>query len=523
MAGGSRAPVGPPSARQPTTSSSQERPQVPPGSSGPPRLSSRSGSGYARAPTPRGVSNERSKTPRATSLLLGLQPRSIQSRERSSSRDDHGQRRRNSGDATPREASVGRNVTEAPTATGADDRYSWISKPISRTASLIDGQFCQTTPEPPEEQSRPSRPPSASKPAWKPSSMGNAARWSAALTPRGEPPSIAAQPETSRGSAISRSSSRLSSEEPTKKRRESYARSRSNSFASESGRSRPPSAQSRSSSVQGEGERCAGCSKDTFDELFDAFEAMDLRDNNSIRRKDFHWALGSGGLGTRLDFQRAVRRTNLTKHFYSTAEDLSLEAYLRLAFPCASPPEMGRFRQWADMRKAYLLLTPKHGFTAQKEELKRIYYLLRDDQNACISPRPGLRPKSLVEAKILPQEELSKLFYSEGRDEDQLMSYPEFAKFFKPVLDQKYGQGEEKSPEWRQFARRRLAAIKEDEEERLQQQQIEDMEEERHLSKRKAFMPNLLGSLRALPPLPPALQSARRRVTGGYGSAKGGC
>ncbi|CAE8611664.1 unnamed protein product [Polarella glacialis] len=201
-------------------------------------------------------------------------------------------------------------------------------------------------------------------------------------------------------------------------------------------------------------DRCAGCSKEKVWEIFDAFEAMDVRDVGSVRRKDFVWALGS--LGARLDFQKAMNRLQLSAHFHSTAEDLSLEGFLRLAFPSASTAEMATLRRWADLRKVYLLLKPRHGFSAQRMELQRLFELLLEDEvdDVCISLG------DIVQSQILTQEELRQAL---GDRDPTPVTFEDFCQLLKPILAQKYSVTEVSlSPEWRSGVRQRLSLAREE-------------------------------------------------------------
>jgi len=180
--------------------------------------------------------------------------------------------------------------------------------------------------------------------------------------------------------------------------------------------------------------------------LFDAFEAMDLLDTNCVRRKDFMWALKA--LGNNLEFLRATSRAKLSEHFYATAEDLTVDGFICLCFPAANAEERAQLRRWADMRKAYLLLT-RHGFSAQEMELRRIYDFLRKD-----SSTEHMSLEDMIEAGVLTKEEVDAAEPFDGYPTP--LNFARFRRIFSRVLDNKFTKHEDDSPEWRKGVRRKF-------------------------------------------------------------------
>lgn len=175
---------------------------------------------------------------------------------------------------------------------------------------------------------------------------------------------------------------------------------------------------------------------------------MDLLNTGVVRRKDFMWALKA--MGSNLEFLKASHKARLSEYFHKTAEDLSVDGFIRLAFPVATEEERLQLRRWADLRKAYLLLT-RHAFKAQDHEIQKVFDALRREKDV-----DCLNLEDLILAGILTQEELDKVEPFDGYPKP--LTCTKFKKLFKHVLDLKYAR-RENSPEWRKLARRKFQAI----------------------------------------------------------------
>eukprot|EP00931_Biecheleriopsis_adriatica_P057937 TRINITY_DN3441_c0_g1_i1.p1 TRINITY_DN3441_c0_g1~~TRINITY_DN3441_c0_g1_i1.p1 ORF type:complete len:662 (-),score=104.22 TRINITY_DN3441_c0_g1_i1:173-2158(-) len=208
---------------------------------------------------------------------------------------------------------------------------------------------------------------------------------------------------------------------------------------------------SRSSSIESmrgcfrEGQRW---SKETFISLFDGFDAMDILNTGNVRRKDFMWALKA--LGSNLDFLKASHKARLSEYFHKTAEDLSVDGFIRLAFPVATAEECLQLRRWADLRKAYLFVT-RRDFKAQDHELQKLFDLLRKSEDV-----DSLNLEDLTLAEVLTQEELDRVEPFDGYPKP--LTFAKFRKLFRHVLDLKYARRDD-SPEWRKIARKKFQAV----------------------------------------------------------------
>jgi len=177
-------------------------------------------------------------------------------------------------------------------------------------------------------------------------------------------------------------------------------------------------------------ERLVCCwSKDDFWSMFDSFDCMDRRDIGAVRRADFIWALGEHG--TSVTFQKAIQRAGLTSHFHSTADDLSLDCFIRLSFPNATVRDFTHLMRWARLRKAHLLAT--HSFL-NKTDLERCFDLLRDID----SEAEGVELSEILRARLLSIEELRAAL--SVKDDTSPLDLEEFTEHLAPVLRAKYAE-----------------------------------------------------------------------------------
>mmetsp|Transcript_34645 Transcript_34645/g.97188 ORF Transcript_34645/g.97188 Transcript_34645/m.97188 type:complete len:351 (+) Transcript_34645:96-1148(+) len=162
----------------------------------------------------------------------------------------------------------------------------------------------------------------------------------------------------------------------------------------------PPQSGLRSSlrCNSGDVERCDCCSKEDFWSLFDVFESMDRRGCGTICRADFVWALSA--LGASSEYQRAVRRTKLAAHFRATVHEVSLEDFIRLAFPCISAHDVARMQRWAALRRARNVLSRSADARPDEEDLHAAFALL-----ACGPGGQAVPAGDLVRAGIITRQE----------------------------------------------------------------------------------------------------------------------
>lgn len=182
----------------------------------------------------------------------------------------------------------------------------------------------------------------------------------------------------------------------------------SNSFASASTAQTPrlrvtPVATLRSQiSFREDADRCACCLKDDFWLLTDAFDAMDRRGVGAICRADFAWALTAAACTSGVELFRAARKAGLTAHFRKTTEELSLDAFIRRAFPTAADHEVEKMHHWVQLRRAKRLLTASD-FEATETCMAKVFALL--DEGACGS----VAASELVGARLLSRSEVFQL------------------------------------------------------------------------------------------------------------------
>eukprot|EP00931_Biecheleriopsis_adriatica_P118694 TRINITY_DN94039_c0_g1_i1.p1 TRINITY_DN94039_c0_g1~~TRINITY_DN94039_c0_g1_i1.p1 ORF type:complete len:513 (+),score=110.98 TRINITY_DN94039_c0_g1_i1:31-1569(+) len=183
--------------------------------------------------------------------------------------------------------------------------------------------------------------------------------------------------------------------------------------------------------------------------LFDDFEEMDLLNAGCIRLQDFVWAQSALAAHNSLAVPESPHGAKLAQYFGKPAsEELTVDGFICLAFPAAKIEELAQFRRWADLRKAYLLLT-RHRFSAQDGELRRIFKFLSRD--------PGvdrLSIEDLVSSSILTQIEVKR--YQPAGGYPSPFTYVQFRKAFRAVLAAKYGSHDATSPEWQKAAERKF-------------------------------------------------------------------
>lgn len=224
-------------------------------------------------------------------------------------------------------------------------------------------------------------------------------------------------------------------------------------------------------------ECCSCCSKQTFWSFFDVSETMDRRASGSVRRSDFLWALSA--LGTSIPFQRAVRKSGLLTHFHSTAGDLTLEGFLRLALPNLTSADWELMRGWAGTRRAQNLLSmSRHEFSGRRSQMRQIFEILRNPLNLKSEPgleegaeiteasqevqEPAPRPEPRVDAEqvaragILSSAEVLAILGSRswgGSGTRKFLKFEEFFALFQPAFVERFCSKppEAESPDWRGF------------------------------------------------------------------------
>lgn len=154
---------------------------------------------------------------------------------------------------------------------------------------------------------------------------------------------------------------------------------------------------------------------------------MDTRRAGAIRRADFGRALAE--LGASVEFQRTAQRTKLAAYFHDSARDLSLEDFVRRAFPTASPADMSRMLRWASLRKARNLLTSDE-FKATKADLREVYSILEDETK-------NVSAVELLRARILSRDEV--LAALPPHRVPTPLGFDEFCK----LTQAKFGEGDE--------------------------------------------------------------------------------
>lgn len=178
--------------------------------------------------------------------------------------------------------------------------------------------------------------------------------------------------------------------------------------------------------VNMENERCPCCTKEEFWIIYDVFASMDRRQDESVSRSDFLWALGAHGAS--VEFQRVVRRSRLSAYFKSTARDISLQEVVRRILPNATGIDVLKMLRWVSLRKARNLLTSSE-FTGSTTQLKQLFSLLEDDCSGTISPNELLR------AQILSRAELVALLPSNAA---LSLTFEQFTEHAARVLTDKY-------------------------------------------------------------------------------------
>mmetsp|Transcript_90499 Transcript_90499/g.255472 ORF Transcript_90499/g.255472 Transcript_90499/m.255472 type:complete len:407 (+) Transcript_90499:3-1223(+) len=147
-------------------------------------------------------------------------------------------------------------------------------------------------------------------------------------------------------------------------------------------------------------ERCSCCTKDDVWSLFDAFEAMDCRGVDSISRADFFWALKALGAG--VEFQKAVQKARVSAYFHQTAQDLSLEDFIRRALPIATECDVKLMLRWTDLKKVHSRLTSGRSEPTEGD-MKQLYATLLEDGAELASVN------DLARARLFTRTELSEL------------------------------------------------------------------------------------------------------------------
>jgi len=175
--------------------------------------------------------------------------------------------------------------------------------------------------------------------------------------------------------------------------------------------------------------------KDILWTFCDDFDAMDLRDTGSIRHSDFKWALKALG-------EKAAHKKMVSEYFRRTTEELTVDAFICLAFPSATCEEHVQLKRCAEQRKAWLLLT-RHGFTAQDHELRRIFNLMREDKEV-----DHVNVEDMVLAGILTQAEMNQHVPPPGYPHP--LTFVRFRRIFRLTLDLKFSRAGSSAPKCKQ-------------------------------------------------------------------------
>jgi len=175
-----------------------------------------------------------------------------------------------------------------------------------------------------------------------------------------------------------------------------------------------------------ETDRCTCCTKDEFWVIYDVFACMDRRQEDSVSRRDFVWALSAHGAS--VEFQKVVRRSQIGAYFKSTARDISIEEFMRRSFPNANAIDVLKMQRWVSLRKAYNLLTSS-GFTANQNEFEQVFSFLEDGCTGTISATELLR------ANILSRVDVKTMLPTNGA---LRMSFDEFRENLAVLLIEKY-------------------------------------------------------------------------------------
>jgi Ca2+-binding EF-hand superfamily protein len=175
-----------------------------------------------------------------------------------------------------------------------------------------------------------------------------------------------------------------------------------------------------------EHDRCSCCTKEEFWILYDVFASMDRRGDGSVSRSDFLWALSAHGAC--IDFQKIIRRSQLSAYFKSTARDISLEEFAHRIFPNATAIDVLKMQRWMSWRKAKKMVT-SDVFRGTREQLKQVFSFLEEDSCGTISA------SDLWRSQILSRDEVLAMAPSAG---DWNLSYESFLAVVARVLVDKY-------------------------------------------------------------------------------------
>lgn len=157
---------------------------------------------------------------------------------------------------------------------------------------------------------------------------------------------------------------------------------------------------------------------------------MDRRNRGNIRRSDYVWAIGEHG-GC-IEFHRAVRRADLCGYFHSTAKDLSLAEFMRRALPSASCQDLEKVGYWMNLWKAHSMVT-RPTFMGRRDEIQQVFSLLDKSHIGVI------RVRQLVNGRLFSWDELN-LVLPEGTQASTALTFNEFCDSVQPMLVAKFCQ-----------------------------------------------------------------------------------
>jgi hypothetical protein len=159
---------------------------------------------------------------------------------------------------------------------------------------------------------------------------------------------------------------------------------------------------------------------------------MDRRQEGSVRRGDFVWALSAHGAS--LEFQRIVRKSRLSAYFKATAREISLEEFVGRVFPNTAAVDVLKMRRWSCFRRARNIVANTDTFKATPAQMKQVFSLMEEDECGTVSTN------SLMRAQILSHADVIALLPLKHNSGDFQMNLEDFVDVVGPLLLFKYSE-----------------------------------------------------------------------------------
>lgn len=151
-------------------------------------------------------------------------------------------------------------------------------------------------------------------------------------------------------------------------------------------------------------ERCSTCSKEEVWDVYDVFQVLDKRRQFSISRRGYFEALKGC---TSLKQLEVMRRSRLKERFRESAEDLSLEDFLRAMWPAATDKDIPKMIRWCQLREAQSAFS---GVLPNDARGLRIVFDILD-----LNCDKRVSVEELHRAGILTSEQIQNLFEVAGQ------------------------------------------------------------------------------------------------------------